>query len=612
MFTIKVDHSLFAKISKGDFLVIDFETDGLDDYTKIWCVSIGEPNKRIKTYTGDDIPAALSRMKNRILVGHNILKFDQAVVNKLHPDIGMDTKNCIDTLVLSRLDFPARPGAHALAAWGERLGIPKIVHEDWTKLSPEMIERCEVDVKITLKVFARLGKLLKSMPLACEIEHAVAYQTWQCEQEGFPFNVERAIKDAAALEKKQAEVLTELQKMWPMRFKAAPERVYKVKPNKRSPFYGILDPGVPFSPIEYETFEGSREQAIDRLIKKYGWKPTVMTKAREPALDEEVLASLPHPEARLLETYYECESKLGFLKSRENKKRKTGWLDVVRSTGRIHTSINFCKAYTHRMSSSNPNLQNVPKDMREYWEAPEGWVLEGADASSLELRVMCHYVAPYDGGAWADEVVAGDAHTTNQTALGAYSRDTAKRLIYAMPYGGGDTTLGGIWLMDAYAAKAEPRFEALGIQPTKKKAEIGKAIKRLAIFGKLEQLKKDAGTIVSQRGYIILPDGRKVRVSPRQNYSIIATLCQSLGAVVVKAAIAMLPWLLHEKGLVYGPDYRFALDVHDEIQMFVRLEHVETVKAVAVAAFEATTELLNLKVPMSGEAKHGHLWSETH
>lgn len=611
LFTIKVDNSLFQKISSGDFLVVDLECDGLKDYTQIWCISIGEPRKGTKTYTGPGIKDALDRMDGRIVVGHNFLKYDLMVINDLFPG-SLISNLIIDTLVLSRLDFPSRPGGHALAAWGERLGVSKVVHEDWSQISPEMIERCEVDVKITMKVFARLGKLLKSAPLACEIEHAVAYQTWQCEREGFPFDVQRALKDVAELERKQAEVLAELQEFWPTRVARSEEKVYKVRPNKRSPMYGLLDPGVSFCPVNYEDFTGSRQQAIDRLIRKYGWKPTVKTKAGEVALDEVVLASLPYPEARLLEKYYDHETKLGFLKSKENRKLQTGWLDVVTEEGRIHTSINFCKAYTHRMSSSQPNLQNVPTDMREYWINPEGWVIVGADAKSLELACMVHYVTPYDKGEWAKILVEGDPHTVNQTALGAYSRDTAKRLIYAMPYGAGSPKLGEVWYMDAHEAGQEPRYHALGISPTKSGKAIGDAIKKLSIFGKLEQLKKDAGMIISAKGYVNMPDGRKVRALARNNYCIIATLCQALGAVIVKAAIALLPGLLHKKGLVYGPDYRFALDVHDEIQMFVKPEHVETVKETAVEAFEATTPLLKLRVPMSGTAKHGLKWSETH
>lgn len=616
MFTLRVDQALITKISKGDFYVVDLEADGLDDYTRIWCLSVGRPMKGVTTYVGDDVERGLQFLEDKLIVGHNFLKYDLDVIQNLYPETKITSNQIIDTLVLSRLDYPARPGLHALEAWGERVGIEKVEHEDWSQFSEDMKRRCETDVRITLKVFAKLGKLMKEMPLACEIEHAVAYQTRQCEKTGFCFNAKKAQADAAAFERRQSEVLSAIQAMWPPRLVKAKEvvKTYKVKPNKHSPLYGLIDAGVPFCPVSVEVFTGSREQAIDRLIQTRGWKPKKQTDSGGYALDEEVLANLPStwPEVKLLEEYYDLESKLGFLKSRETKKRKTGWLDVVKDDGRIHPSINFCRAYTHRMSASNPNLQNVHKELRDYWEAPEGWTLVGADASGLELRCLCHYMTPYDGGRWAKEAVSGDIHTLNQNALGAYVRDTAKRIIYAMPYGAGDAKLGEIWYIDAHTAQQPPRYDVLGIAPTKSSVAIGRAIKGLPIFGNFEKLKKSAQQVVSQYGFILMPDGRKIRLEPKNNYSVIASLCQSLGAVVVKCAIALMPGLFHEKGLKYGRDYQFVVDVHDEIQMYVKPEHVETVEATAITAFRMTTDVLRLSVQMDGETKHGKTWAETH
>ena len=58
--------------------------------------------------------------------------------------------------------------------------------------------------------------------------------------------------------------------------------------------------------------------------------------------------------------------------------------------------------------------------------ARPGWVQVGADASGLELRMLGHYMARYDGGAYVRELLDGDIHTANQKAAGLATRDNAK------------------------------------------------------------------------------------------------------------------------------------------------------------------------------------------
>ena len=61
--------------------------------------------------------------------------------------------------------------------------------------------------------------------------------------------------------------------------------------------------------------------------------------------------------------------------------------------------------------------------------ARPGWVQVGADASGLELRMLGHYMARYDGGAYVRELLDGDIHTANQKAAGLATRDNAKTFI---------------------------------------------------------------------------------------------------------------------------------------------------------------------------------------
>src|SRR5690606_22039398 len=93
-------------------------------------------------------------------------------------------------------------------------------------------------------------------------------------------------------------------------------------------------------------------------------------------------------------------------------------------------------------------------DCRACFVASPGYVLVGCDAEGLELRMLAHYMAPYDGGAYVEAVVNGrkedetDVHNVNKRAAGLNKRDSAKTFIYALIYGAGDYKLGEIVYSD--------------------------------------------------------------------------------------------------------------------------------------------------------------------
>lgn len=62
----------------------------------------------------------------------------------------------LDTLVMSQVANPDLEGGHGLEAWGNRLGYPKVKHEDWSTFTPEMLHRCRVDVEIAEKLYLKL------------------------------------------------------------------------------------------------------------------------------------------------------------------------------------------------------------------------------------------------------------------------------------------------------------------------------------------------------------------------------------------------------------------------------------------------------------------------
>lgn len=153
--------------------VMDLETNGLyQDVTTIHCMVIKtlEDNK-VHTYTNGNIKEGIKLLQTLDkIVMHNGIDYDMRVLEKL-TGIKLDVNKITDTLLLSHMlcphhsrhpDAPASKetssgrraiGPHSLENWGYYLGLGKIEYEDWSKFTPEMLERCVADVNITEKLY---------------------------------------------------------------------------------------------------------------------------------------------------------------------------------------------------------------------------------------------------------------------------------------------------------------------------------------------------------------------------------------------------------------------------------------------------------------------------
>lgn len=88
------------------------------------------------------------------LVGHNFIDYDLEVMRRILEYTY--TQEVFDSFIVSQMTCPDRVGGHGLGPWGERFGIPKPIHEDWSKFSDDMLHRCSVDVDINEKVYYKL------------------------------------------------------------------------------------------------------------------------------------------------------------------------------------------------------------------------------------------------------------------------------------------------------------------------------------------------------------------------------------------------------------------------------------------------------------------------
>ena len=600
-------------------LVFDIETDGLlDSVTKIHSLVIydTEQDKLIsctdndKSYTS--IKEGIELLRDSKIVGHNIVKYDIPVIQKLYPDFNPKVENVFDTLLMSKLVYPdisewdfrlARKGTlpkkligkYSLEAFGYRLKELKgeyCKQEDaWDKWSKEMQDYCEQDVKVTTLLYNKL--LTKEIsPTAILLEHQFAKVIGRQEQRGAYFDKEKAIDLAGKLKARQQELTTSLRLAFPT------ERIetkYTPKVNNKAKGYVK---GQEMVKVTYKEFNPSSRQDIgQRLIKKYKWKPKVLTDTGLPKISEETLSELPYPETKLLSEYFITSKVLGYLSDGDN-----AWLKLMDRAGVIHGGVDTIGAVTGRCTHQKPNLANIPspramygKECRQLFGARAGYTFVGCDASGLELRMLAHYMNDPD---YTHEILNGDIHTANQKAAGLPTRDNAKTFIYGFLYGAGDEKIGSI---------------------TGKGATEGKKIKKkfLQSLPKLKKLLDGVKHKIETKGFLKGIDGRHLKV--REAYKGLNVLLQSAGAIVMKKALSILyddcvakGWIKDSWYLTDADKLYWILNVHDEYQAEVEPEIVEEYKIMAVEAIKKAGEFFNMRCPLDGEAKTGANWYDTH
>ena len=542
----------------------DIETDGLDA-TTIWCAVCRHNLESEVICNEKDFKDYVSRKAPAKFVFHNGIGFDVPVVERLW-NFTFDRSMVTDTLILSRLADPSRSGGHSLRNWGNILGFPKGDHEDWSQLTPAMIDYCIRDVELTEAVYNRLRVELDGFSQeSIDLEHEVQWVIQQQERNGWLLDQRLCHILCAKFKERMNAIESDLQALFP----PIVEERYSEKTGKR-----LKDKVTVFN-------VGSRQQVAERLSAK-GAVWTELTATGKPVVDEKTLKENHHvPEAAQVLEYLLLQKRYAQVNS---------WLEHVRDDGRVHGRVTTNGAVTGRMTHQTPNMAQVPSVNSEYgeecrncWVVPEGRRLVGVDASGLELRMLAHYMGDEE---FTNVLLRDDIHTRNQTAAGLATRPQAKTFIYAFLYGAGDAKIGSIvggTARDGYALRT--RF--------------------LRNTPSLETLRERVGQ-ASRKGYLKGLDGRNLWV--RSEHSALNTLLQAAGAIVMKKALV----LLDDYATQHGIDYKFVGNVHDEIQSEVATEQAEKFGWLAVECIKAAGISFELKCPLDGEYKVGSTWSETH
>ena len=592
-------------------LLFDIETNGLprQGLDRIHCIVVKDIDKdeiyRFNdTGSGHSITSGLTLLQDaEVLIGQNILGFDIPVITDLYPFFHSSAL-CYDTLILSRMFYPDRLardfrdkpigmpgklyGRHSLEAWGYRLGDYKgefAKSTDWADWSQEMEDYCEQDVHVVGKLYDLfVEKEALKYDDAIRLEHDLASIMAKQEWSGWPFDVKKAQQLESVLRTEMDQLADEMRAAFP--YVDGGQMTPKVRNSSRG---YVKD--APLTKLK-EFNPTSRDHIGWAFMTWRGWEPEVFTDSGRPKIDEGVLQALNTDEATTFGRILELQKALGQLSDGTNS-----WLKMVTRDGRIHHTCQLA-TNTGRNTHSRPNLGQTSSDprCRELFGPGEDMVQVGADASGLELRMLGHYLAFYDGGAFADVVVNGDIHQQNADRIGC-SRKDVKTLTYAFIYGASDRKIG----LSLDKSLDKEKAVALGQEI---RTKFLKAIPGLDQL--LKAVNKKAATDVL-KGL----DGRPIRLQGKK-HAALNYLLQSAGAIVCKRWNVIAFNSFEKLGYTWDIDYQWLGWIHDEIQLAIQPHLVNDAKFNLEWSIVQAGEYYNLKVPLASEAKHGATWADCH
>ncbi|MGI9233474.1 MAG: DNA polymerase, partial [Woeseiaceae bacterium] len=283
-------------------------------------------------------------------------------------------------------------------------------------------------------------------------------------------------------------------------------------------------------------------------------------------------------------------------------------LQINDRTGRIHTSYHQAVAATGRLSSTDPNLQNIPirtpegRRIRQAFVAPQGHVLLAADYSQIELRIMAHLSA--DEGltnAFARELdvhraTAAEVFDLDLNDVTADQRRSAKAINFGLMYG-----------MSAFGLAKQ-----LGIPRGEAQAYVDLYFDRYpGVKAYMDNIRQTA----SEQGYVETVFGRRLylpeinaRNAQRRQYAersaINAPMQGTAADIIKKAMISVDDWLKTDR-----PGARMIMQVHDELVFEVAENKVDAVRDQVVTLMSSAADL---SVPLQVDAGVGLNWDEAH
>ena len=587
---------LMGLINQADYVSFDTETTSLD-YMLAELVGISialKPNEAFYIPINHNYEGAEKQLEQDFVlealkpflesdeipkIGHN-LKYDRHILQ----NVGIDLKGILlDTMLFSYVNNSTIT-RHNLDAVSKRyLNINPTSYEDVAGKGAKQIPFSEVsidvasdyaseDADISLKLYEHIEPLVqkeaKLAKLYSEVEGPLIYTLGDIERNGVLIDSEKLSQQSKELEAKILKLESQVQK----------------------------NAGEDFN-------LGSPKQLQEILYEKLGLPVIKKTPKGQPSTSEAVLQelSIDFPIVHDILSY------------RAISKLKSTYTDklpkmINSNTGRVHTSYHQAVTATGRLSSSDPNLQNIPirseegRRIREAFIAPEGYKILAADYSQIELRIMAHLskdqglMDAFAKGQDIHQATAAEIFSINIDDVTPNQRRSAKAINFGLIYG-----------MSAFGLSKQ-------LQITRAEAQnyIEQYFERYpGVKNYMDETKSSA----KQNGYVETVLGRRLYLADiessnyqRRQYaerSAINAPMQGTAADLIKMAMTD----LHSKIRNESLDAKIIMQVHDELVIEVNENQLDELSDLTV---NIMADIFKLDVDLKVDADIGNNWDEAH
>ena len=354
-----------------------------------------------------------------------------------------------------------------------------------------------------------------------------------------------------------------------------------------------------------EVFNLSSPKQLQAIFyEKMGLPVVKKTPKGAPSTAEPVLQELAH-EHRLPHL---------ILEHRSLSKLKSTYTDTLpelihQRTGRIHTSYHQAVTATGRLSSSEPNLQNIPirseqgRRIRQAFVAPKGYKLVAADYSQIELRIMAHLsgdkglLTAFEKGEDIHKATAAEVFGVSLDEVSVDQRRSAKAINFGLIYG-----------MSAFGLARQ-----LDVGRNQAQDYIDRYFDRYpGVLKYMDNIRKQAHddgyveTLFGRRLYLPEINARNKQFQQAAERTAINAPMQGSAADIIKLAmLSVEEWLLAE----HADDARMIMQVHDELILEVKESALDIIRAGLESRMSAAADL---DVPLLVEAGVGDNWDEAH
>ncbi len=347
----------------------------------------------------------------------------------------------------------------------------------------------------------------------------------------------------------------------------------------------------------------SPKQLQEILFEKMGLPVLKKTPKKQPSTAEEVLVqlALDYPLPKVIMEY----RGLSKLKSTYTDKLPQA---IQPKTGRVHTSYHQAVAATGRLSSSDPNLQNIPiktpegRSIREAFIAPKGYKILAADYSQIELRIMAHLsqdpglLQAFSEGLDVHKATAAEVFDTPLEKVTSEQRRHAKAVNFGLIYG-----------MSRYGLAKQ-----LNISNDEAANYIDTYFARYPGVGEYMESTKEKA---KQLGYVETLFGRRLylpeinasngmRRQAAERTAINAPMQGSAADIIKIAMLDVHQWIKQDQ-----PECFMVMQVHDELVFEVKEEKVEAYQAIIQ---QRMTDAVELSIPLVVDIGVGENWEEAH